>query len=61
MNDANFFIFRCSSSRRKSCVYIFKVLQGEDEWNSKWKKDTEGENAEKITYSVKYIIMKISV
>ena len=61
MNEANCFIFRCSSSRRKSCVYIFKVLQGEDEWNSKWKKDTEGENPEKITSSVKCIIMNISI
>ena len=30
--------------RRKSGVYIFKVPQGEDEWNYKWRKDTKGEN-----------------
>ena len=26
--------------RRKSSVYIFKVPQGDDEWNYKWRKDT---------------------
>ena len=44
MNEANYFIFRCSSSRTKSGVYISKVPHRDDEWNSKWRKDTEGEN-----------------
>ena len=47
MNEANYFIFRCSSSRTKSGVYIFKIPQGDDEWNSKWRNDTEGENHKK--------------
>ena len=32
---------------RKSGVYIFKVPQGDDKWNSKWKKATEVENPKK--------------
>ena len=42
MNEGNYFIFRCSSFRRRSGVYIFKVPQGDNKWNSEWKKDTEG-------------------
>ena len=30
--------------RRKSSVCIFKIPQGDDKWNYKWRKDTEGEN-----------------
>ena len=56
-----YFIFRYSSSRRKSDVYIFKVSQGGDEWNCKWRKDTEGENPKKISSSVKYIILNINL
>ena len=47
MKETNYFIFRCSNSRRKSGAYIFKVPQGEDEWNSEMRKDTEGENRKK--------------
>ena len=35
--------------RRKFGVFIFKLPQGDDEWNSKWRKDTEGENPKKIS------------
>ena len=47
MKETNYFIFRCSNSRRKSGAYSFKVPQGEDEWNSEMRKDTEGENRKK--------------
>ena len=50
MNEANYFVF---------CVYIFKVPQGDYEWNSKRRKDTEGENPKKISSSLKYIILNI--
>ena len=43
MNEANYFLFRCSSSRRKSGVYIFKVPQG-DINNFKGRKDAERES-----------------
>ena len=33
--------------RRKSGVYILKEAQGDDEWNSKRRKDTKGGNPEK--------------
>ena len=33
--------------RRKSGVYILKVLQGDNESNSKRRKDTKGENPKK--------------
>ena len=46
--------------RRKSDVCIFKVPQGDGEWNSKWRKDTEGENPKK-TSSVKDIILNINL
>ena len=45
MNESNCFIFRYSNFKRKSGVDIFKVPQGDNEWNSKWKKYTEGENS----------------
>ena len=33
--------------RRKSGVYILKVPQVDDEWNSKRRKDTKGQNPKK--------------
>ena len=33
--------------RGKSGVHILKVTQGENKWNSEWRKDTEGENPKK--------------
>ena len=33
--------------REKSGAYIFKVPQGHDEWNFKWRKDTKGGNSQK--------------
>ena len=33
--------------RRKSGVYILKVPQGDDEWNSKQRKNTKGESPKK--------------
>ena len=48
MNEANYFIFRCSSSKKKIwCLYFLKVLQRDDEWNSKRRKDTKGESPKK--------------
>ena len=38
MVGTNCSIFGHSSSRRKSGVAIFKVPQGDDEWNSNWRK-----------------------
>ena len=52
--------------RRKSGVYIFKVPPGDDEWNYKWRKDTEGENPKnrifvcEIHYS-KYQLIKVCI
>ena len=42
MVGANYSIFRCLSSRKKSGVAIFKVPQGEDEWSSNWRKSIIG-------------------
>ena len=62
MKETNYFIFRCSNSRRKSGAYSFKVPQGEDEWNSEMRKDTEGENRKKKkSSSVKYITLNINL
>ena len=52
MNEANYFIFCClnnkyKSLREKSGVYIFKVPQGDDKWNSKWRKDIKEDNSKK--------------
>ena len=47
MKQINLF-FAVQVLRRKSGVYFFIEPQGDDEWNSKWKKDTEGENPKKI-------------
>ena len=38
MVEANCSIFGCSKSRRESGVSIFKELQGENKWSSKWRK-----------------------
>ena len=46
--------------RRKSGV-IFKVLQGDDDWNYKWRKDTEVENPKTVSSSGKYIILNINL
>ena len=58
---ANCFIFCCSSSRRKIGVSVFKVPQGDDEWNSNWRKDTEGENQKNISSSMIDIILNINL
>ena len=56
MNEANYFILRCSSSKKKIwCLYFLKVLQKDGEWNSKWRKDTKGESPKKYL-SAKYIV-----
>ena len=47
ITEANYFIFSCSSSKcsySSSGAYIFKLPQGDNKWNYKWSKDTEGEN-----------------
>ena len=52
MNKANYFIFRCSSSKKKIwCLYFLKVPQSQrdDEWNSKRRKDTNGESPKNIS------------
>ena len=36
--------FTVQVPRRNSDVYIFKVPQGDAEWNSKWRKDTKRAN-----------------
>ena len=52
MNEVNYFILCClnneyKSLRQKSGVYIFKVPQGDDKWNSKWRKDIKEDNSKK--------------
>ena len=47
MVGTNIFIFGCSSSRRICSVSIFKVPQGDDEWNCIWRKGNVGENHKK--------------
>ena len=47
--------------RRNSGVYVLKVPQGDDEWNSKRKKDTKRENPRKTSPSVKYITLNINL
>ena len=37
MVGANYSIFGCSGSSRRSGVAIFKVPQGDNEWSSNWK------------------------
>ena len=60
MNEVNYVIFRCSSSKKKIwCLYFLKVLQRDDEWNSKRRKDTKRESPKRYL-SVKYIILKIN-
>ena len=38
MPGANCSIYGCSSSRRNKGIAIFKVPQGDDEYNSNWRK-----------------------
>ena len=40
-------LFAVQVLRRKSGVYILKVPQGDDEWNSKRRKGDKGENPKK--------------
>ena len=49
MNKANYLFFAVQILRRKSGVYILKVPQGDDEWNSKRRKETRGENPKNIS------------
>ena len=64
MNEANYFIFRRSRSKKKIwCLYFLKVLQRNNKWNSKERKDTKRERqreSPKRYLSVKYIILKIT-
>ena len=72
MNEANYFIFCRSSSKKKIwCLHFFKVLQRKNKWNSKERKDTKRERererererqreSPKRYLSVKYIILKIT-
>ena len=41
------FFFAVQVLRRKSGPYILKVPQGDEEWNSKRRKDTKGESPKK--------------
>ena len=75
MIGANYSIFRCSSSRKKSDVCILKVPQGDDERCSNRKesitcaitkgrivdKISRGRIMKKIFLSVKDIILKIDL
>ena len=75
MVGANCSVFGCSSSRRKSGVPIFKLMQGDDEWSSNWRKsiisvDTKDRVIDKalreritkkIFSSVKNLILKINL
>ena len=47
MNEANYFIFGCSCSKKIPGVYFLKVPQGDDECYSTQRKDTRGENPKK--------------
>ena len=68
MNEANYFIFCHSSSKKKIwCLHFFKVLQRKNKWNHKERKDTKRERererdreSPKRYLSVKYIILKIT-
>ena len=68
MNEANYFIFCHSSSKKKIwCLHFFKVLQRKNKWNPKERKDTKRERererdreSPKRYLSVKYIILKIT-
>ena len=44
---------------RRNSVYILKVSLGDEEWNSKQRKDTKRVNPRKISPSVKYITLNI--
>ena len=51
MNEANYFIFHCSSSKKIIwCLYFVpQVPQEADEWYYTQKKDTKGENPKNIS------------
>ena len=49
MNKANYLFFAVQILRRKSGVYILKAPQEDDEWNSKRRKHTRGENPKNIS------------
>ena len=44
MSEKITLFFAAQVLRRKSDVYIFKVPPGQDEWNYKRRKDTNGDN-----------------
>ena len=46
----NTLFFAVQVLRRKFVVYILKVPQGDDEWNSRRRKDTKGENPKKYLH-----------
>ena len=47
MNGASYFSVGCSSLSKKPGVCIFKGSQGDDEWNSNWRKNIEEINLKK--------------
>ena len=57
---ANYFIFGCSSSGRKSGIYNFKIPQGNNECNRNRGKDRE-RTINKISLSMKDIILKFNL
>ena len=61
MNEVNYFIFRCSSSKTNVWCFIFKVPHGVDEWNTNWRKDIKRENPKKNYLPVKYINLNINL
>ena len=60
MNEANYF-FVVQILRRNSGVHFLKAPQGDDEWNSKRRKNTKPANPKRIFPSVKYITLNISL
>ena len=61
MNEVNYFIFHCSSSKKKFWCLYFESTSGGDESNSKRRKDTKRANPRRISPSVKYIILNINL
>ena len=61
MNEANYYIFRYLTSKKKIWCLHFEIPQGDDEWNSKPRKNTKRENPKKLSPSVKYIILNINL
>ena len=43
-------LFVAQVLRRKFGIYIFKIPREDDDWNYKWRKDTEGENPKINTF-----------